>query len=253
MRRCFYALVLLALCWFGESYSAPISGAAAARSHSITVETVSRGLRLTLIVPGSVYPRNALIRVTLLLQNVSSRDMVLDEDCGQGPYAEDTSRSGNEILNSKLPGVPLMPGSCLSSASPRIAPGHILAFNDYVVLRGPGIRAFDPAGRIETRPAVVTLVPGTAPRVIVTPGKWVHATVKRPAGALSSLLISQWSSCLEHGMPLSQVNLSWTPVAGQVVAPWFSSPECQQILEWHAYVGYVGWPVGRIDYKAPPA
>lgn len=251
LRQCGYALVLLALCWFGEIHAAPSGSAAAVRSHIVRVETVSHGIRLTLIVPNSVYPRNALVRVNLLLRNVSNHAIVLDEQCGHRPYVEDTSRSGNRILNLRFSGEPLLVGGCFGSTSPRIEPGDTVASRPYVVLEGPGIRGFDPSGRIATKPAVVSLVSGVAPRVLVSPSKWVHATVERPAGAPGPLLISQWSSCLEHGMPLDQSNLEWTPALGPDVSPWVSSPECQQILEWHAYVGYVGWPVARIDYKAP--
>jgi hypothetical protein len=225
--------------------------AQAAGSHSIRVETTSQGIRLTLIVPGSIYPKDALVQVTLLLRNVSHHPVRLDESCGHRPFAEVTSRSGKQIYPLMFHPMPAIVGGCFGTAYPRIAPGHTLVMHQYVVLLGSGVRGSDPTGRIETKPAVVSLVPGERPGVIVTTRGGVHATVAPPPGARGPLWFLGWSSCVEHGIPYTEVDRNWLPNTNGIAAPQFHSADCQRIIEWHAFAGYLNHPIATIDYKFP--
>lgn len=258
MRALTRSIALLALCILpsvsGCTGSAA-SVASAARGHRLQVETTARGVRLTLIVPHSIYAKNALVQVALLVQNVSHRVVTVDGACpDSGPRveAEVTSRSGypEYPVLEHLPGI--IGGGCVPRGSRRIAPGHTITVHRYVVLTHPGVRGtallLTGVIQIQTKPTLVSLVPGSSPGLTIrTTGK-VSAVVERPPGVRGPLVFRGWSSCMEYGARYSEIDPGWTQSNNGIAVPEIHSPDCHRIIEWHAVAGYLNQPIAVINY-----
>jgi hypothetical protein len=217
------------------------------------VSAISGGVRVTVSVPGRVYRHNALVQVTVQVENTTPLLIFLDAGCGrEDPKVEVTSRSGNEIDPYFLAPLPLVSEGCFTKAGVQISPHHRLIARSYVVLGGPGIRAvltLRTGEIIATKPAMVTLVRGQTPAVTVSAQGGVHAIVPRPSGAKGALLSRGWSTCLEHGLPFSEIDSVWKKAIGDVAFPQSRTSGCSVITRWHAFVGYANWPVATVNYN----
>jgi hypothetical protein len=122
---------------------------------------ISHGLRVWLVVPRRVYPRDALAQVTVRLQNVSPRDVLL-AGAESGIAVENVDAEGRVAC-------PCVSGK-LSHARPplpalRLRPGQSVARTTYVALRAPFLQAsisLQQPSRIVQSPRVgLIVVPGS--------------------------------------------------------------------------------------------
>lgn len=222
----------------------------------------SHGVRLSLSVPRSTYPRNALVQVDIAVRNVSNKTVLVPTSCtGDNPAAQVLRRDG---MVTYPPALPLMPGtepSCQMLSPPvPLRPGRTITGKHYVVLRGNSLRAvvnFDllpgvtsqsnaAVVRVTTPSVRVRLIHRPAPHIKLTGAPALHAYV---TGASASnqgpLLYMDWYRCQ---------NIQATTIGGHV-ATWTPDPQtpvlvpgCDEPVEWHAAAGWLGQPVAYLNY-----
>jgi hypothetical protein len=240
-----------------------------AHAHSLSravARTASHGLRLTLTVPRRRYPRNALIRVTLQVTNVSRHAISIES--GQNfPRSYVLDSSGNAGYD------PLSPLGAESLSGPTgpgpryevINRGKTITSPDYVVLRGNEIsaRVFlgklgAPSGPMITMPPVaVTLRDEPAPVVHVSTSPSLQAVVT-PARPMSGSMFYLDQTACATTAGTYETGEGWVARKTAVVTPIFrdasSDPSsCAGTRTWHALVGWLNHPVTYLSYQDPPS
>jgi len=229
----------------------------------LTVSTVSHGVKLTLTAPHRDYPENALIRVSVRLENLSHHWKTVRGSgplCGSNrPSAEVTTSAGLAVYPPAIPFVFASCGRVLFGT--RLLPGGVLQAHPLIILRGNRVQAYasiDNQGtEIITKPLVLHLFPGVAPRVTITKTPFLQAAVRPtnegtkkrlyflygyrcpgdPAddgfiGTASGVFQWQSTTLSHHGAYLFQVG-------------------CDNPIAWHVVAGYLNQPVATIDYRSP--
>ncbi len=257
----------------------PVGNANAGASSGITVSTTAHGIRLTLEVPRRSYPRNALIRVGLRLTNLSHRDMPY-------PHLRDTegmcSNSAMEVFNDQgvilyPPAIQIKPGGPTKLDPPcpvqeiggrQLHPGQTAAGSDLDILRAKNLRAtvyvFWTMHARNRRGTTVYLsrpvrVRTPTVQVVLTPSQPLRVSISRLPGHLSAqvqprarvhgpLYANENSDCdpggsISYGGPGS---VGWAEQSRRTLYP-----DCPNPSFWYAVVGYLGQPVGSIDYVRP--
>jgi hypothetical protein len=246
--------------------SAPIGRAQAHDLSRAVARTTSHGLRLTLTVPRRRYPRNALIRVTLKVTNVSRHPISIES--GQNfPRSYVLDSSGNDSYD---PVTPLGDESLLDVTGPGpryevINRGKTITIPDYLVLRGSEIsaRVFlgklgAPAGPMITMPPVViTLRDEPAPVVHVSTSPSLQAVVTPPHPMSGSMYYLDQTACAT-ATETSSEGEGWVSQPTSVVTPVFSDgssdlSSCTGRRIWHALVGWLNHPVAYLSYQDPPS
>lgn len=223
----------------------------AATGTSTTVSTIlPDGVRLTLKLARSIYPRNALVRATVRIQNVGSHTIftrIGDRCTSTNPSVEVFSRQGR--LMDQGPSVAFDNPGCKYVPGQPFTPGQVVVRHVFAVLRGRYLRAVLTIGKNLNAQDVsakltVRLVAGEAPTVTIDQNGEPAVTVHRPPGATGSLYYSGSALCGTAADPqTTQVNLLWSPVS----STFYSG--CLQTREWHGLVGYLNYPVVPIDWK----
>ena len=217
----------------------------------VSVSTVSAdGVRFTLTLPRTVYPRNALVRPTVRIQNVGRHTIFtrIGDGCtSTNPSVEVFSRQGR--LMDQGPSVAFDNPGCKYVPGQPFTPGQVVVRHVFAVLRGRYLRAVLTIGKNLNAQDVsakltVRLVAGEAPTVTIDQNGEPAVTVHRPPGATGSLYYSGSALCGTAADPqTTQVNLLWSPVS----STFYSG--CLQTREWHGLVGYLNYPVVPIDWK----
>jgi hypothetical protein len=240
-----------------------------AHAHNLSwavARTTSHGLRLTLTVPRRRYPRNALIRVTLQVTNVSRHPISIES--GQNfPRSYVLDSSGNDSYD---PVTPLGDESLLDVTGPGpryevINRGKTITSPDYLVLRGSEIsaRVFlgklgAPAGPMITMPPItVTLRDEPAPVVHVSTSPSLQAVVTPPHPMSGSMFYFEETACATTAGTY-ETGEGWVATKATVVTPIFgdasSDPSsCAGTRTWHALVGWLNHPVTYLSYQDPPS
>lgn len=249
-----------------------------AGSSPLTVSARSHGVLLMLMVPGRVYPRHALVQVTVIVKNLSRVPISGPEHVGMNTDPEvEVLDSQNRVLYPPPFPTPAFPTSFKHPVPPSTAPGEVLVEHPFVVLHGDRLHAVlafqsilgagGPPQRLTVRTPVVHLTLVSAPRPTVTlHGRPRMSAVLQPAtrhqrGALYHV---GWFSCrLGNGQaryggsgfyedfptpgpgpPLLVGYLYlWVPTSSKVLRPGCGAP-----LEWHVVAGWVNQSVVTIDY-----
>jgi hypothetical protein len=225
----------------------------AATSTLISVSTVSDdGVRLTLMLPRSVYLRNALVRATVRIQNVGQHTVFtrIGDGCtSTNPFIEVFDLQGRII--DQGPSVTFdRAGGCKHVLGQPFTPGQVAVRHIFAVLRGRYLRAVltigkNLHGQDVSAKLAVRLIAGEAPVVTIDQTGEPFVTVRRPAGATGPLHYSGSALCGTATDPqTTQVDLLWSPVSST-----FHSG-CLQTREWHGLVGYLNYPVVSIDWKS---
>lgn len=250
--------LLLALSFLLSTAEAASAGGRAPAVRS-TVTTL-QGVRVSLWLTDNkrVYPRDALVPVTVRLRNVSRFPKVWTFACGrENPRVQ--------VLNSQgtvryPPGLALLsPPQCpAAGAQPFLAPGRTFQRQFLVVMRGHLLRAiwnFQTASsspganeptQVTTGQVAVNLVHGPRPVATLHRNPKVYAVVQAPPGSSGLLRVVDVARCPNgsSGAANTIQNVSiWRPVAGRVIRP-----PCANPFEWHALAGWVNEPVVRINY-----
>jgi hypothetical protein len=204
---------------------------------------------LTLILPKHVYPRNALIRAAVRIQNVGHRTVptrIGDEYTSTNPFIDVFDGHGHLI--DQGPSIAFDgPGGKHVLGQP-FRPGRVLVRHVFAVLRGRYLRAVlnigkNLNGQIITPKLSVSLVPGEAPTITIDQTGEPFATVQRPKGASGPLYYSGSALCGTSTDPqTTSMQLLWSPVSPSVHSG------CSQTREWHGLAGYLNHPVVQIDY-----
>jgi hypothetical protein len=123
---------------------APLSyprGTGAAPVSAVQIETTTHGVKLSLSVPRRSYPRNALVRVTVRLENVSGHTVLVS---GNNPAMVVVSDASHQVVY--WPDAPFMGQELFGQSMARrptihLRPHHHLARSFFVILRGPFLQA----------------------------------------------------------------------------------------------------------------
>ena len=217
-----------------------------------TASSVSAdGVRLTLTLPRTVYPRNALVRATVRVQNVGQRTVFtrIGDGCvSTNPFVEAFNRQGRRL--DQGPSITFdRAGGCTHVLGQPFTPGQFAVRHVFVVLRGRYLRAVLTIGknlhrRDMSAKLAVNLIAGETPVVTINQTDEPAVTVRRPPGATGSLYYSGSALCGTAAEPqTTQLDLLWS----QVSSPLHSG--CLQTREWHGLVGYLNYPVVPIDWK----
>jgi len=246
------------------SFSAPVAAQWQPATH-LTVSTVSHGVKLTLTVPRRNYPRNALIRVSVRLENVSQHWKTISGGgpmCGSNhPGAAVTTDAGLAVYPPAIPSVFASCGRFLRGT--RLPPGGVLHAHPLIILRGNHVMAYariDNQGtELVTRQLVLHLVPGVAPQVTFTKTFFLQAAV-RPAnaGMKKRLYFLYGYRCpgggdpADHGIiSTSSGVVTWQSTTLSHHGAYLFQVGCRDPIEWHVVAGYLNQPVAMIDYPAP--
>jgi hypothetical protein len=137
-------------------------------------QVASHGVKLSLTFPRRVYPRDALVRVSVRLVNVSLRVVLIGRTeaavCAQqGPGIRVTDSTHRNLYP---PAITWLLASCGPPIDPRpLLPGHVMQRKLLAILRGDRIQAVASVGlksiEVTTPPLSMVLVPEPAPRAVV--------------------------------------------------------------------------------------
>jgi hypothetical protein len=183
----------------------PIQPAEAQPPSSLRVQTVSHGVKLTLIVPRLEYSADALVRPTVTVQNVSRHRVQLysypSRACypygGGNPEAQALDAGGNVLYPPAILGGPrvLCPPPAPPGGPPQLRPGQVIKHAMYVILRTDRLRArvwveaqVGPSSyaglEVVTPDLHITLVPAVASQVTLhTSDGRLSAEIRRPPDA----------------------------------------------------------------------
>jgi hypothetical protein len=254
-------LVLL----LGACLCAPASSANA--QSSVDVYTVAHGVRLALLVPRSDYPANALIKVTLTVQNVSTRPVNVGRDSNgdcesYSPHATVETDSGAILYPPVIP-----PGSLRSCPDAGgyagLFPGETVTTQQYVVLRSGRLRArliIPVRGGTQwlaTPPLALSLYPSSPPavRLHIRPRRLPSADIVRPRGARGPLyVVSNWYCTWPNPAYGSSATTQTSQVWGTTTSTHLTAGEkpCRRVVWWRAVAGWLGEPVATIRYGVQP-
>lgn len=226
----------------------------------IRVNTTQSGLKLSLLLPHRTYPRNALVRVSIRVQNVSNHAIDLARNgCPFGTvYAEVLTKAGFLAYPPITPGWPHNP--CPRFMPIRtLMPHHALTRHTYVILRGPRMKA---AVLVHSTLQLTRLVTGAILSLHLVSGKRPHVTLYT-SGELSAtlrpavtphgpLLWNSWARCDDGRAYGTNTWLGGGGSLGRTIAPSvFAPPDCT-VSAWYAFAGWVGQPIARITYPRAP-
>jgi len=230
----------------------PVAHAAAATSPGITVSTTAHGIKLTLVFPSRIFPRNALVRFTVRVHNVSHHTVLtrLGPQCiDNSPSIEVLDGSGN--VTSQFPPNADLPPCPIPRGEPLLR-GQSVTQQVLAIVNGASVRAVLPVGRRLAQqvvtPKVAVGVTQSFPQTVA-----IHqlngnpfAVVSRPATAHGPLYVKDSTYCgaATGGASLS-ANLIWHHVKGDRVYSGCAGPQ-----QWHGFAGYLNFPVVSIDYTA---
>jgi hypothetical protein len=243
--------------------AAPRASLAAAAGQSSMV-------RLTISVPRTSYPRDALVRVTVRLRNISRVPIVVGSaqavECEKvGPSAVVLSEQGDQVY----PPAPLggLQGSCGPygiddpARLPRLLPGHTMTRHPYVILRGPTIRAIatyyvhTDNSRLQaaSKSVSVSLYDAPKPALTLTTSPGLSATIAPVTGAPAAKLrmVYQWLCPDPMGARGTAPMPYWLPAKTNAAGTYTLTPDCPQPYQWHVAAGFPNQPVVYIDYCRP--
>jgi len=228
-----------------------------ARAHTqlgARASMVTHGLRMTLEVPRSAYPRNAVIVATLSIRNISHHAVSIMSGLN-APRVAVSDASGQEMYD---PGTPLGDLTLAPQMGPGpesfgLLPEKSWIAHDYVILRGNTLEARVILGDVRSsgqevsinRPRLVLrLTNEPAPQVALStpPLKAKLMPLWRESTPLISVSQSQCASTVTGG--------GWVAVKRGVMLPDVGAA-CQPNV-WHAIASWLNHPVATIAYRATP-
>lgn len=239
----------------------------ASASSGITVSTTSHGIRLSLVVPKRSYPRNALVRFSVSVKNVSPHriQVRLGAQCSytnpdievldvQGHLFPHIPSSHGEPSPQPPTAYNPFPGCERSLGARWLEPGQSAHQRDFAVLGYGHVRAVmmlgaDLAPHAMTPEAQVLLTTGKAPIATFQHSNvGPYVTIQRPLGAGGRLYFVETATCFSASSPVS---LSSSPLWLPVIQGNRVYSGCYGKQEWHGYAGYLNYPVATIDYTSP--
>jgi hypothetical protein len=209
------------------------------------------GLQLSLVLPRHSYPRNALVRVAVRLQNVSSSPVRIYRDaCPNGSvFVEVVNRKGQVVYPPIVPGAGMVPCP-FPIATYTLRPGQAQTRHVLAILRADRLRpvaVLPGETSVSTDLVTVPLTRGHAPRVTVRPSPQPEAVVQ-PAGQQSGpLYYADYGTCLDGS---GWGHLRWQSIRA-AAGTYTVRPPCHAAA-WSLVAGFLGPPVASVRYGTPP-
>jgi len=237
----------------------PVYGTARVGSGPISTSVTAGGLKLTLTVPRSSYPLDALARVTARIKNVSTHDVGYLAGGATSPEVQVLDSSGRIVFPPAMPYGPPLNGA--SGGPGPLHPGQTVGGSTYIVVRGSRIRAsqvfwptWDPtseraSNKLVTHPITVRLTSEPTPKLTLRQtAKGPVLDVTRPAGVGSPMQRLSYAQCAF--LP-SDGSLNFEYSYGWVDSGLHLTPGCSPLIEWHLRLGWLNHPVAALDYTVP--
>jgi hypothetical protein len=230
--------------------------ATAAHSGSLSATTKSLGAALTLTVPNRIYPRNALMRVTVSLRNISSHPIMFGAPCQPALQANVEDRSGYVEYPPPLPRS-FPPHNCppppLHPHVPVLRPREARFGKFYVVLRAAHLRAQAVVGQfnseIFTPVLTVRLAPAPPPRLTLL--NRTHWAVRYDGRSIPGqrLMYAASFSCTTSPTGVVYVGgiTVWSASKSKRIQP-AEAKQCKALRELHLMAGYLNHPAAELDY-----
>ncbi len=240
--------------------SLPTTSAAVPPVQKTVISTVSHGVKLTLMVPRRVYPRNALVRVVVTMRNLSQQDVQI---LGQGSYccfpytlgAVVRDRSDQIVYpgdrSEPTPGPPLFPLT--------VAPRHSMSQRVFLVLRAGRVQGVVQVQKgsdyftVQTPVVTVRLVTERAPQVILhaAVADQLTATIRPPTHMKGYLYYLGSFVCGKSYLPagLPFVEPFELSLHSRLTAD--CSYAGMPVSSWYVLAGWLNHPVVAIDYTRP--
>jgi hypothetical protein len=221
---------------------------------AVQVDTVTHGVKLSLSIPSRTYPRNALVRVTVRLENVSRHTVLVS---GNNPAIALVLDASHQVVywpDSPFMGQELFGQSIARRPTIHLRPHHHLARSYFVILRRPLLQAQATLGApgkeydIGAAFVPLALTDEAAPMAIVTGAPSIHAAITPPAGTVGPPYFVEQTACT--GKAIYGDSRGWDVAPGDDLVPGFSS-DCMSNRKWIAYAGWLNHPVVAISYSQP--
>jgi hypothetical protein len=238
----------------------PSASSAGSMKTPITVSAVAHGVKLTLTVPRREYPRNALIRAKLSLENISAEAVpVLGARFPACRYqywaaARVLTKGGKAVYP------PIVSPDEFISCGPlmfplQLRPGETLRNTVFLVLRGSHIQGFTALGteqepiEVETPITTVRLTRKSSPHIRLQTSPVLEAVLRGQAHVRQArLYYYEWASCRD-GEPRT---MDWTPFSIRKARTYSFTPGCENPSEWHLAAGWLNYPIAQVDWKKGP-
>jgi hypothetical protein len=179
----------------------------AASASATVVSTTTRGVKLSLSIPRRTYPKDALVTVTVRLQNVSRHTVLVSvnnypnaivlDSAHHELYSARDSLSDRALFELHGPG-PRPPMKL------RTHRGFVISY--FVILRGPLLQAVAMIGSrgkehdIHGPTLPLTLTDEAPPPVTVTGTPTLHATITPPPGVSAPPYFVEHTQCTGNGL-----------------------------------------------------
>jgi hypothetical protein len=225
-----------------------------AAASAIRVDTITHGVKLSLSIPRQIYPKDALVTVTVRLQNVSRHTVLVSAN--NYPDAIVLDAAHQEVYSARDP---LLDRALFELHGPgprppmKLRPHRVLVASYFVVLRGPLLRADAMVGSRGKEHAIqgptlpLTLTDEAPPTVTVMVTPTLHATITPPPGVSSPPYFVEQTQCADNGISTGR---GWQAAATNDLTPQFAT-DCSTPRAWVAVAGWLDHPVANIDYTAP--
>jgi hypothetical protein len=236
----------------------------AQQASQLEVSAASHGIRLTLRLSNRIYPRNALVRATVVVQNVSRKRawVPYSAEClTWNPGLVVMDGTGKELYPPGLKS--FLPPPCpppVPNGRP-LDPGKSLTAHLYAVLRARYLHArLDYYRTLNRRPGSVLSV--QTPSIRVPPLAAADPPPASLTGAPGSAVLQVSPPPGVHGPPLYEDSAAcpYTSDTGmqgtqyQQTLFWLRSadatitPDCSPIIEWHVVAGWLNHSVVSVDW-----
>lgn len=244
--KCSRLIAVLFLCAVG--LIAPTPGSAARTSGTLADTTVN-GLSLTVSVPKTVYPWNALVRVRLSVRNLTPQPLFFPQSCTDNPRVEAIREVGTVVYPPEPKDQP-----CVTDAPLRLDPGARLERRLYVVLRSRRVRAAvtvtvgDGNRTVVGDAVVLRLVRRSPPTMIMRTSPVIAAFVRPSIAARGPLFHKDVYQCgVDSDMTYWARTTKWTRIWGTRIVPHWPV-HCGYPSEWDVTAGWLNEPVVKARY-----
>jgi hypothetical protein len=255
------AALLVGTCPFPVSATAGHAKSAPSASGEVVSSSVRAGIRMTIVIPGTIFPRGALVRVHLAATNVSSHEVTLLSVCHVGPLqVRVTDQAGDvrfpPVFRPDQTTAPL----CLPPTQVTLRPGETVSRYRLVLLRGALVTeriAFsDVHGSrlISGTPLRAKLSRSDGPSVAVRGGTQVKAVVRWHGSSLPADLFQDWTvECppVDSSVRVrrDQASFGWERIHAPRSTRLLLVPKCPMPMQWHVFVAVLGHTPGAVDYS----
>ncbi len=230
-------------------------GTATARARSIesaSKNAVAGHIQVSLSLPRSVYPRNALVRVTVEARNMLKPPRLIYGVCSNLLSANVLDNKGNVTYTSDVDAEP----GCGEGKTETLQPGGTIKGYVYVVLRSTRVVAVaNLIARPVTSPTkLVRLTAPRGPQLVIQKAPHLFAKVRAYGINGRTELLYMWSSaCRNKSKPgtLMEYGSGWSSTVAYLPGIFWFSPGCDHPFSWQLIAGFVGQSVVEINRSTP--